>query len=74
MKWGDFFAERDGQTPCFVRIYTAIGLTILLAIVVRNDLAGHSIDLVQFATAFTTILVGGGVGARVKLDTEAQAS
>lgn len=74
LEWRGLWTERDGQTPCFVRLYTALGLTVLLVIVVREALHGAAIDFVQFGTAFTTIMVGGGVGARVKLDTEASAT
>jgi hypothetical protein len=74
LKWKDLFTERDGQTPCFVRLLTFAGIAFLLVLTGREFARGGSVDLVQFATAFTMIVAGGAAGARVKLDTEASAS
>lgn len=74
LNWRDLITERDGQTPCFVRLLTFAAIVFLLVLVARMFERGEPVDLVQFATAFTMILAGGAGAARMKLDTEATAS
>lgn len=73
LKWRDLFTERDGETPCFVRILTVVCLLALFGITALAVYHGKDIDPVQFATACTIIIAGGAGAARVKLDTEAPA-
>ena len=73
MDWKQLIMERDGTTPCFVRILTFAAVVFLLVLTARMYEHGENIDLLQFASAFTMIIAGGAGSARVKLDTEGEA-
>lgn len=73
LKWRDLFTERDGSTPCFVRIMTVVGVFGFIGLTVVGLRHGQSISYTEWATGFTVIVAGGAGAARLKLDTEGKA-
>jgi hypothetical protein len=70
LKWQGMWTERDGNTPCFVRILTVVGVAAFFGLTALSISKGQQPDFVQWATAFTVITAGGAAAARVKLETE----
>lgn len=70
LKWRDLWTERDGDTPCFVRILTAIGVSSFIALTTFAVLHGQSFSYSDWAIGFATIVAGGAGAARLKLQTE----
>jgi hypothetical protein len=70
LKWRDVLCERDGVTPCFVRVLTIVGVLAYVALTGYAIVRGQTIGYSEWAVGFTTILVGGAGGARLKLQTE----
>lgn len=70
LKWRDLITERDGLTPCFVRIFTAMAVVGYLGLTAWAIYKGQAVNYVEWATGFTIITAGGAGAARVKLDTE----
>jgi len=66
------FMERDGVTPCFVRIATVIGQSGYFGITAIALKHGQPIDFVMWAGGYTALVVGGAGGALLKLKTEDQ--
>lgn len=72
-KLTQMFMERDGITPCFVRIATVVGQAGYLGLTAAAIKHNAPIDFVAWAGGYTALIVGGAAGARFKLDTEASA-
>lgn len=72
LEWKGLWTERDGQTPCFVRILTVVCLSALFGIEALAVYHGKDIDPQSFAIACMTIVAGGAGAARLKLETEGQ--
>lgn len=73
LEWKGLWTERDGSTPCFVRILTVVGIGALFGLEALAIRKGQTIDPQAFALAFMTIVAGGAGAARLKLETEGQA-
>lgn len=74
LQWRGLFTERDGNTPCFVRILTVVCLVGLFGVEALAIYHGKDVDPVQFATACMIIVAGGAGAARMKLETEGAAN
>lgn len=70
MKWQGLITERDGDTPCFVRILTVLGVFGYVALTAWAVMKSQPISYTEWAIGFTTIVAGGAAGARMKLETE----
>lgn len=70
LKWRDLFTERDGSTPCFVRVLTFIGVLGFVGLTAWAIVKGQTIGYTEWAVGFTTITAGGAGAARLKLETE----
>lgn len=70
LKWRDLWTERDGLTPCFVRIMTVVGVFGFLGLTAWAIVKGQTISYTEWATGFTVIVAGGAGAARLKLETE----
>ncbi|MDE2097028.1 MAG: hypothetical protein KGL39_07265 [Patescibacteria group bacterium] len=73
LQWQGLWTERDGSTPCFVRILTALGVLGYLGLTAWAIYKGQVVGYTEWATGFTVIVAGGAGAARLKLDTEGQA-
>ena len=62
--------ERDGTTPCFVRLATIVGQIAYFGLTALAVKRGQNVDWVQWAAGYTAIIVGGAGGALLKLKTE----
>ena len=74
MNFKQLIMERDGTTPCFVRLLTFASVLGFVGLTAWDVARGQAVDLVQWATGMTMLTAGGAGAARVKLDTEATAS
>lgn len=74
LKWRDLITERDGDTPCFVRILTVVGVAGFIGLTVWAITKGQPVSYTEWATGFTVIVAGGAGAARLKLQTEGAAS
>lgn len=70
LKWRDLWTERDGDTPCFVRILTVVGIIGYVGLTGWAVYKGQPISYTEWATGFTIIMAGGAGAARLKLETE----
>lgn len=68
------WTERDGITPCFVRIFTALGAAGYFALTARAVFHGPPVSFTEWATGFTVIVAGGAGAVRLKLPAEDAAS
>lgn len=74
MDWKQIILERDGQSPCFVRIFGIAGALIVAGLAAFQIYKGAPVDLMQFSLAWSALTVGTAAGARIKLDTEGKPS
>lgn len=70
LEWQGLWTERDGTTPCFVRILTVVGVMGYIGLTAIALTRGQSIGYTEWATGFTVIVAGGAGAARLKLQTE----
>lgn len=70
LKWRGVITERDGVTPCFVRILTVVGVLGYVGLTLWAIAKGQAVSYTEWAMGFTTIVAGGAGAARLKLETE----
>lgn len=70
MQWRGLITERDGTTPCFVRLTTFLGVFGFLALTGYAVFRGQPVSYTEWSIGFTTIVAGGAGAARMKLETE----
>lgn len=70
LKWQDLITERDGSTPCFVRLLTFLGVAGYIALTGWAIAHGQYPSYTEWGVGFATILGAGAGSARLKLETE----
>jgi hypothetical protein len=73
-QWGyilrDMFSGKDNYSLDIGRILWAIGVMIFFVISIINTFTDIEFDYITWAAAFGAVLVGGGVGLKLKESTE----
>lgn len=70
LQWRGVVTERDGVTPCFVRLLTIAGVFGYAGLTALAIAKGQAVSYTEWAIGFTTIVAGGAGAARLKLQTE----